>query len=180
MSLIQPLPPGPLDIVGDIHGEYQALVQLLGHLGYDGEGRHADGRTLVFVGDFCDRGPDSPAVLALAQRLVQAGRAVAVLGNHEINLLREDAKDGSGWFFDARMVRDHDKYAPTARPTPAQRRSIVEFLSVLPIACHIALQAVASGQDALSSASSSLHHPSLTFSEFALLATPLLDDQVLM
>jgi len=134
MSLIQPLPDGPLDIVGDIHGEYQALVQLLGHLGYDAEGRHADGRTLVFVGDFCDRGPDSPAVLALAQRLVQAGRAVAVLGNHEINLLREDAKDGSGWFFDARMVRDHDKYAPTARPTPAQRRSIVEFLSVLPIA----------------------------------------------
>ena len=29
MSLIQALPPGPLDIVGDIHGEYDALVQLL-------------------------------------------------------------------------------------------------------------------------------------------------------
>lgn len=35
MSLIQPLPPGPLDIVGDIHGEYDALRQLLAHLGYD-------------------------------------------------------------------------------------------------------------------------------------------------
>ena len=133
MSLIQPLPPGPLDIVGDIHGEYDALRQLLAHLGYDAQGNHPEGRTLVFVGDFCDRGPNSPAVLALVQSLVQSGRAAAVLGNHEINLLREDAKDGSGWFFDARMERDHSKYAPFHRPTTEQRREIVTFLSALPI-----------------------------------------------
>lgn len=133
MSLIQSLPAGPLDIVGDIHGEFDALLQLMAHLGYDSEGRHPDGRTLVFVGDFCDRGPNSPAVLELAQKLVRSGRAVAVLGNHEINLLREDAKDGSGWFFDTRMARDHDKYAPFNRPTQQQRHDIVAFLSSLPI-----------------------------------------------
>lgn len=94
MSLIQSLPDGPLDIVGDIHGEYDALCSLISHLGYDQQGKHPQGHTLVFVGDFCDRGPDSPAVLALAQELVESGRAIAVLGNHEINLLREDAKDG--------------------------------------------------------------------------------------
>ncbi len=134
MSLIQPLPDGPLDIVGDIHGESDALCALLGHLGYDADGRHPDGRTLVFVGDFCDRGPDSPAVLARVQALVQSGRAAAILGNHEINLLREDAKDGSGWFFDARVERDHEKYAPFHRPTLQQRQEIVAFLSALPIA----------------------------------------------
>lgn len=134
MSLVQTLPAGPLDIVGDIHGEFDALCQLMAHLGYDREGRHPDGRTLVFVGDFCDRGPDSPAVLELAQRLVRSGRAVAVLGNHEINLLREDAKDGSGWFFDDRVERDHNKYAPFSRPTQQQRRDIMDFLSTLPIA----------------------------------------------
>ncbi len=133
MSLIQPLPTGPLDIVGDIHGEFDALLQLLARLGYDRRGNHPDNRSLVFVGDFCDRGPDSPAVLNLAQNLVQSGRAVAVLGNHEINLLREDAKDGSGWFFDSRMARDHEKYAAFARPTSQQRREIVAFLSNLPI-----------------------------------------------
>jgi len=134
MSLIQPLPSGPLDIVGDIHGEFVALTQLLGHLGYDSQGRHPEGRRLVFVGDFCDRGPDSPAVLMRARELVRSAGAVAVLGNHEINLLREDVKDGSGWFFDARMAQDQDKYAPYQRPTPEQRRDIVEFLSGLPIA----------------------------------------------
>lgn len=134
MSLIQPLSSGPLDIVGDIHGEYDALCLLLGHLGYGADGVHPEARTLVFVGDFCDRGPNSPAVLALVQRLVQAGRALAVLGNHEINLLRGDAKDGSGWFFDERAQRDHHKYAPFHRPTDAERARIPAWLSGLPIA----------------------------------------------
>lgn len=73
MSLIQALPAGPLDIVGDIHGEYEALCSLMAHLGYDPQGKHPDNRTLVFVGDFCDRGPDSPAVLAL----IRPGRSGA-------------------------------------------------------------------------------------------------------
>ena len=114
MSLVQPLPPGALDIVGDIHGEYAALVQLLGHLGYDLQGHHPEGRRLVFVGDFCDRGPDSPSVLALVGAMLASGTAHAVLGNHEINLLREDAKDGSGWFFDSRIDSDQPRRAPSS------------------------------------------------------------------
>lgn len=58
-DLIQTLPPGPLDIIGDIHGEIDSLRQLLKELGYDEEGNHPNDRLLVFVGDFCDRGPDS-------------------------------------------------------------------------------------------------------------------------
>lgn len=134
MSLVQSLPDGPLDIVGDIHGEYEALCDLLVHLGYDSEGQHPDGRTLVFVGDFCDRGPNSPAVLALVSRLLRAGRAKAVLGNHEINLLRQDAKDGSGWFFDERVERDNIRYAPFQRPTDSERADIMAMLAELPIA----------------------------------------------
>lgn len=133
MSLIQPLPNGLLDIVGDIHGEYDALLTLMQHLGYDAHGSHPDQRFLVFVGDFCDRGPNSPAVLALVQQLVESGRAYAVLGNHEINLLREEAKDGSGWFFDERVAKDNTKYAPYKRPAAEERTQIVKFLSSLPI-----------------------------------------------
>ena len=134
MSLVQPLPPGALDIVGDIHGEYAALVQLLGHLGYDLQGNHPEGRRLVFVGDFCDRGPDSPSVLALVGAMLASGTAHAVLGNHEINLLREDAKDGSGWFFDSRIDSDQPKYAPFARMPAEQIPAMLERLGQLPIA----------------------------------------------
>lgn len=134
MKLIQALPPGPLDIVGDIHGEIGALQDLLRHLGYDETGNHPDGRTLVFVGDFCDRGPDSPAVLAIVQRLVEAGRAYAVLGNHEMNFLRGEAKDGSGWYSDARVERDDKKYAPYQRVAKQDKHAFFAFLSTLPIA----------------------------------------------
>ena len=42
---IQELSEGPLDIVGDVHGEYDALVSLLKKLGYDDLGRHREGRS---------------------------------------------------------------------------------------------------------------------------------------
>lgn len=112
MSLVQALPPGPIDIIGDIHGEYDALRSLLQNLGYDEFGNHSDDRFLVFVGDFCDRGPNSPAVLSLIHQLVKSRKAVAVLGNHEINILRGDIKDGTGWFFEERWELDQKKYAP--------------------------------------------------------------------
>jgi Calcineurin-like phosphoesterase len=76
------LPNTPLDIIGDIHGEHDALRAVLAGLGYDEAGLHPQGRSLVFVGDLCDRGPDSPGVVARVRRLVEAGRAVELLGSH--------------------------------------------------------------------------------------------------
>jgi len=70
---------GPLDLIGDVHGEAEALGALLGHLGYAADGRHPEGRRAVFVGDLCDRGPDSPAVLDLVMGWVQGGQAQCVL-----------------------------------------------------------------------------------------------------
>ncbi len=134
MSLIQPLFEGPLDIVGDVHGELDALRSLLRHLGYQADGSHPQGRRLVFVGDLCDRGPDSPAVLQLAQALIEAGRAQAVVGNHEINLMRNDAKDGGGWFFDTRAERDAAKYAPFARAADVDRAALQRVAADWPVA----------------------------------------------
>ena len=63
------LPEGPLDIIGDIHGEIDALRVLLTRLGVDLARRRAP-RHLVFVGDLVDRGPDSVAVVQLVADLV--------------------------------------------------------------------------------------------------------------
>ena len=109
--LFHTLPNGALDIIGDIHGEWVALQSLLHHLGYDEQGRHPQGRKLVFVGDLCDRGQDSPAVLDWVTQAMAAERAWAVLGNHELNLLMSDPKDGSGWYFQPRP-QDEQRYAP--------------------------------------------------------------------
>jgi Calcineurin-like phosphoesterase len=69
-SLVRKLFDGPLDIVGDVHGEIDALRCLMRHLGYAAGGTHSNGRRLAFVGDLTDRGPDSPAVFELVKSLV--------------------------------------------------------------------------------------------------------------
>lgn len=78
-----------LDIVGDIHGQLQGLRALGRRLGYrvDDGWTHPDGRTLVFLGDLTDRGPDSLGVAKLVFGLVDAGRAFCLMGNHEFNLV---------------------------------------------------------------------------------------------
>ncbi len=84
---------GPFDIIGDIHGCFDELAELLGRLGYelapDGTAaRHPDGRRVFFLGDLVDRGPATPAVLRLAMGMVGDGDALCVPGNHEVKLLR--------------------------------------------------------------------------------------------
>ena len=132
--LIRELSPGPIDIVGDIHGEMDALQDLLKYLGYDRGGVHPQGRHLVFIGDLTDRGPDSPAVIELVSGLVSRGLAQCVLGNHELNLLRKARKEGNGWYFDDNQDHRKRKFLDS-KPVDAEKRSSIEvFLSSLPLA----------------------------------------------
>ncbi len=80
----------PCDLIGDIHGRADELALLLARLGYrlaDGCHRHPDGRRVIFLGDFIDRGPASRRVLEIVRPMVEAGTALAVMGNHEFNAL---------------------------------------------------------------------------------------------
>lgn len=83
---------GPFDIIGDIHGCYDELLQLLDQLGYaknaGGIYQHSDGRKAVFVGDLVDRGPKIPEVVQLVKEMVGAGHAFCVPGNHDIKFMR--------------------------------------------------------------------------------------------
>jgi hypothetical protein len=132
--LIQEIFSGPIDIVGDIHGEIDALRDLLNHLGYDRGCVHAQGRRLVFIGDLTDRGPDSPAVLELVSGLVSRGLAQCVLGNHELNLLRKARKEGNGWYFDDNHDHRENKFRDSKSVGAAARPGIGAFLSTLPLA----------------------------------------------
>lgn len=132
-SIVQALPEGPLDIVGDIHGEYEALLQLMDVLGYGKDGRGNLNRSLIFVGDLCDRGPDSPAVIALVESLISQGRAKAAIGNHEVNLLTDKAKEGTGWYFPERYDREVPYYGRVKIVRENEKLKIRSFLSTLPI-----------------------------------------------
>ena len=77
------------DIIGDIHGQADKLHALLVHMGYEDRGgayRHPD-RTAIFVGDFIDAGPQQLESVMTVRRMVEAGTARAVMGNHEFNAI---------------------------------------------------------------------------------------------
>ena len=87
---------GPFDIIGDIHGCFDELVELFKALGYtistqpDSETvvEPPQGRKAVFVGDFVDRGPKVPEVLRLVMQMQKTGAAICVPGNHDLKLVR--------------------------------------------------------------------------------------------
>ena len=156
MSLLGQLPEGPLAIIGDVHGEFDALIALLEHpdIGFGPivrawkHGReirdlHKPERTLIFVGDLIDRGPDSPQVVSLVLDLMDAELALCIVGNHELNLVLGDNdrenRPGTGWF--SGRSDDHFEH-PTSgkeipfdavRATPKERERFTERLDLLPV-----------------------------------------------
>jgi serine/threonine protein phosphatase 1 len=77
--------------IGDIHGDLAALETLFRRL----PPLSADD-TIVFLGDYVDRGPDSKGVVAYVRTLANAlpARVVALRGNHEDAWLQVM---GKGW-----------------------------------------------------------------------------------
>ncbi len=134
--LVRHLPEGPLDIIGDVHGEIDALRALLARLGCDPQRRTVE-RPMVFVGDLIDRGPDSPAVVRLVQNLCEAGVAWCIAGNHELNLVQDKSKEGNGWFTGK---NDDTPFGSGRRPFdsrdagPDDHDEILAFLGSMPVA----------------------------------------------
>lgn len=84
------LPQGQLIYaVGDIHGRADLLAALLAKIASDVARREgADRRTLVFLGDYIDRGPDSREVIDLLLTGLPGGFDAHFLkGNHEAIML---------------------------------------------------------------------------------------------
>ncbi|MBV9812635.1 MAG: metallophosphoesterase [Acetobacteraceae bacterium] len=68
---------GGVRVVGDVHGDARAFA--------------AAAETDLFIvqlGDLTDRGPDSAEALRIMFRLIDAGRGLFVLGNHDLRLGR--------------------------------------------------------------------------------------------
>lgn len=81
-----------IDVIGDVHGCFAELVELLVKLGYE-ENReglyvHPEGRKFVSVGDIMSRGPESLRSMLFFQKHVEAGVAWMVDSNHGWKIAR--------------------------------------------------------------------------------------------
>ncbi len=90
-------------VVGDIHGEFSRLFQLLTNVGVvDAEGAWTGGSShLVLLGDLFDRGEEVTRLLWFLYGLEReaeaaGGRVHLVLGNHEVMVMTRDLRYVSG------------------------------------------------------------------------------------
>ena len=77
------------DLSGDIHGHANELKELLTKLEYEnqhGTWSHKS-RMVIFLGDYIDRGPKQRESVAIVRSMVEAGNALAIMGNHEFNAI---------------------------------------------------------------------------------------------
>lgn len=80
-------------VIGDIHGCYSELKNLITDLESNGEyNKNTD--KLVFLGDYIDRGKDSSLVIKFIRKLQKENKnVIALMGNHE-DMLLEYYKNG--------------------------------------------------------------------------------------
>ncbi|MFT8775294.1 MAG: metallophosphoesterase [Gluconacetobacter liquefaciens] len=80
----------PIRVVGDVHGDLRAFEHAV-----------ATDRFVIQLGDLVDHGPDSVGTFRLMQRLLDDGRGLFILGNHDRKLAR--ALAGHKLRFDAAL-----------------------------------------------------------------------------
>ena len=128
------------DIIGDIHGHADTLERLLVKLGYQrvsGIYKHPEGRQVVYVGDFIDRGPKIRETLHVVRNMVEAGSAHAVMGNHEYNAVCfHTPHKEEGGFFRSHSVKEIEQHLETLRQFkdfPDEWESFLRWFQTLPM-----------------------------------------------
>jgi hypothetical protein len=128
------------DIVGDIHGHAGALKRLLQQMGYrerSGVWRH-DERKIIFLGDFIDRGPQQLETVQLARAMVDAGQALAVMGNHEFNAVAwaTEDPDAPGQYLRRhtdKNLNQHEAFLREANEGRSRYEESIEWFRSLPL-----------------------------------------------
>ncbi len=125
---------GPFDIIGDVHGCWEELIELFDCLGYTFTSKNGslrvvppNGRKALFLGDLIDRGPGSLESLLCAIEMVKHGDALMLPGNHEEKLIRH--------LSGKKVTPDHgfqETMQALEESSPELQQELLHFLKALP------------------------------------------------
>lgn len=129
------------DIIPDIHGQAEKLRLALQNLDWRRNGttwRHPEpDRQIVFLGDFIDRGPENGTVIRIVRELIDAGRAQAIMGNHELNAIHFHTDDpDTGVPLRAHDQGNLDQHESFLREFPlgaSQTKDVLDWMRELPL-----------------------------------------------
>jgi hypothetical protein len=119
-----------IDLIGDIHGHADKLEELLIKLGYkksDGAYSHLN-RTVLFVGDYIDRGPKIRETLEIVKSMVESGNAIALMGNHEYNALCFHFQETEGGHLRKHLIKNIIQHYETLKQFQNRQREYEEYL----------------------------------------------------
>lgn len=128
------IPSSEIDIIGDIHGMYNELLELIESMGYviNKSGvTHPEGRKLVFLGDYIDRGYDSLKTILLVKLAVESGH-YAIRGNHEEMLIQSITNDGKSDIIYAKSISSAGTIDKVLRMSDVDKNELISFISSLP------------------------------------------------
>jgi hypothetical protein len=128
------------DVIGDVHGHAERLESLLTTLGFAPRGGawiHPE-RTAAFVGDFVDRGPENLRTCRIVMEMMEAGSAIAVMGNHDLNAvcLATPDPDVPGAFLRPHSAKNLHQAAATRAEMerdPDEASRVLAWLRALPL-----------------------------------------------
>jgi serine/threonine protein phosphatase 1 len=103
--------------IGDIHGCISPLRRMLTHIN-----AYAASGTVVFLGDYVDRGPDSKAVLdTLIEEAPTGWRWISLKGNHEDMMVgAQDGRHDESWWLENGGLETLASYGQEILPSHLQ------------------------------------------------------------
>ncbi|WJZ23465.1 hypothetical protein LIS04_37 [Listeria phage LIS04] len=127
-------------VISDIHGEYDLLVDLLRKINYN-----PSEWTLIFLGDYVDKGPKSKEVVSLIKKLVEHHECIAIKGNHDYKFVKwmkgnptapsgisETIKSYTGTHVDS-LIQNKIELAQMRKYINREYSSHIRFLDSLPL-----------------------------------------------
>ncbi len=128
------------DLIGDIHGHADELIELLEHMGYQPSttGHHHMDRKVIFVGDFIDRGEhlrQHRKLLDTVMPMVRNGHALAVMGNHEFNALAYHTNHNGRFLrpHNSKNTKQHQAFLNEYADEPELKQEVLDFFYELPL-----------------------------------------------
>ncbi len=119
-----------IDLIGDIHGHADKLVELLGKLGYSyktGVYSHPT-RKVLFIGDYIDRGPKIRETLMIVRKMVESGNALALMGNHEYNAICFHYQESDGGHLRKHLIKNIIQHYETLRQFQNRQEEYEDYI----------------------------------------------------
>lgn len=119
-----------IDLIGDIHGHADKLEELLLKMGYakSKNGYSHPERTVLFVGDYIDRGPKIRETLQIVKAMVDNENAIALIGNHEYNALCFHFQDSEGGHLRKHLIKNIKQHYETLFQFQNRQTEYEEYL----------------------------------------------------